>query len=734
MSEIIIKVDLEGAGETLKATITDLETFKQLLLDIKANKNALASAETIANVQKLTAELKKAELQVAQLQQKSIASREKENNKLKEQSGIIGQLIQKKKDLGKELFSAKTVDDVRKINSEIAKTNLEIVKLKNVGVSSFNTFEKALASFQFKFNFLGNLVGNLASGIFSSGIGLITTAIGLAITKLDLFGDAAKEAFGKGEATKLEGFKNNLASITDEYEFQLRLLAAQGEETKGLELSQKRQLLTQLENLAFQQEIASLNLKMSDEQKEEAKKGFAETKKSIRDTEQDIEVLTKEIEKSKTDTIKKEIDKRREERKKELTEIEKSQSEIQDVNKNAAKLNADLLKEERDRRNDFIQDELGKSIAVENTRFARQKRDIKKLFDESTLSEEQKKKILQDIETEHQIKINAIVKKATDEQTKIEVAASDAAIEANNAELESFQKNVKSAKEDTKERKKLAEEKAKAEIEAAEKVSDAFFKQLELRNKRQQTANEQAISELDRQIDFQQELALKGEKNTLGELEKERAKALEQKAAIEERERRQKEAQQLVEIFFEFMKVYAKDKDAGFGKAIAATLTAKAFASAFAAEGGMMADLIQPMAGGSNEKGLFKGRSHARGGILTLLETQGGEGILTDKEVNNLGGAKGFYMLKDLLANPVKDDFLEHQEQSFAKAIPIMYKDDRKEYRQLTGKIDELIDTVRNKTEWTISENLFGELVKIRREKGNVRTTIVKNTPIINGR
>jgi len=71
VSEIIIKVDLEGTGETLKSVIGDLETFKQLLIDIKANKNALASAETIANVQKLTAELKKAELQVAQLQKKS---------------------------------------------------------------------------------------------------------------------------------------------------------------------------------------------------------------------------------------------------------------------------------------------------------------------------------------------------------------------------------------------------------------------------------------------------------------------------------------------------------------------------------------------------------------------------------------------------------------------------------------------------------------------------------------
>ena len=752
MSEIIIKVDLEGTGETLKSVIGDLETFKQLLIDIKANKNALASAETIANVQKLTAELKKAELQVAQLQKKSTENREKENRKLKEQSGIIGSLIAKKKELGKELFSAKTVDDVRKINGEIAKTNLEIVKLKNVGVSSFNTFEKALASFQFKFNFLGNLAANavgtfkdlgiegakaffnaaVAAGVFGESLQTaslnaknLEASLKIAADAFDAIGKGVGQELATALGDRIEAIGLDILdaeqAVRDAQRIQIQGL--QGEDLQKA-LDARKQADEKL--LALRNELIVLEnevIKAGFEKKAQtAKKGTDEEIRIQIQAFEDLIQLQKQqlarripsadpeqqiaSEKQFTLTVN---------RQKKLNELIFFLIEELNERKKKADEDAQKDKEKSDK----------EAAKAEQKRLQEESDENFKLFSDGL----KRKQDLQD-------KANKGINDSILDQRKLFDAQQKLEEDEQKAEDEAFEKNKKQAQDDVKESKKLAEEKAKAEIEAAEKVSDAFFKQLELRNERQQKANEQAISELDRQIDFQQELALKGEKNTLGELEKERAKALEQKAALEEKEHRRKEAQQLVELFLEFMKVFA-GKDGGFGaaaKATALTLTAKALASAFAAEGGMMEDLIQPMAGGRNEKGLFKGRSHSQGGILTLLETQGGEGILTDKEVNNLGGAKGFYMLKDLLRNPVKDDFLEQQEQSFAKMVPVIYRDDKKEYRELTGKIDELIDTVRNKTEWTISENLFGELVKVRREKGNVKTTIVKNTPIINGR
>jgi len=49
----------------------------------------------------------------------------------------------------------------------------------------------------------------------------------------------------------------------------------------------------------------------------------------------------------------------------------------------------------------------------------------------------------------------------------------------------------------------------------------------------------------------------------------------------------------------------------------------------------------------------------------------------------------------------------------------------------LSNKIDQLIGVVKNKTEWQISENLFGELIKVKKQNGIVQHTTVKSSPII---
>jgi prophage DNA circulation protein len=158
MSEIKIVLEAGAEFQSIAKANEQLKEMSTILTQMKDTKLALSGAESVANVQKLTAETKKLEQQVDALKTKSAAAAEKEKKALADQSGLLGQLIQKKKQLQGSLVGAKTIDDVQRINKEIANTNQEVLRLKTTGVSSFNSFEKAITSFQFKFNFLGNLL------------------------------------------------------------------------------------------------------------------------------------------------------------------------------------------------------------------------------------------------------------------------------------------------------------------------------------------------------------------------------------------------------------------------------------------------------------------------------------------------------------------------------------------------------------------------------------------------
>ena len=75
--------------------------------------------------------------------------------------GIIGGLKNKIKQLGTAIDSATNPNDVKRYNAELIKTRKEIVKAKD----ATRGWGKALGSFQFKFNALGNIASNVASSI-----------------------------------------------------------------------------------------------------------------------------------------------------------------------------------------------------------------------------------------------------------------------------------------------------------------------------------------------------------------------------------------------------------------------------------------------------------------------------------------------------------------------------------------------------------------------------------------
>lgn len=387
---------------------------------------------------------------------------------------------------------------------------------------------------------------------------------------------------------------------------------------------------------------------------------------------------------------------------KEQQEIEKEKAD--------AKVKADAEKKKSDAELEKIATEKKKS----NQKL---KADITKFNEQNTINEEQ--------ETEANLKegddkILAITKKANEEKLKAD--------DAYYAEYKKRQKqeyddqvefNRKKREQDEKDRlKRIADE-----VEAGNKINDAIFNAAAERNSDEQRMNSEKLSEIDRQIDFQQQLALNGEKNTLDELEKERAKALEEKQRLDKQAAQQKEAEQLGEIFLEFYKAYASEKEGAFGKAISATLKGaggKLLASSLA---GAFAEGVEDFKG--------KGTGTSDSNIIAFSK---GESVLTAKGTKETSG----------LASAVNErGYLGAQEWAmknvFPKVAPI--SDERRDLEVMRSMLSvihsdnkELIETIKNKTEWTISENLFGEIIKARKQNGMSRVTTVKNTPIINGR
>ena len=136
-------------------------------------------------------------------------------------------------------------------------------------------------------------------------------------------------------------------------------------------------------------------------------------------------------------------------------------------------------------------------------------------------------------------------------------------------------------------------------IEDAKKMEETIFKAYADRIIKQREINAQELSAIEKGIDAQMQLAVNGQKNTLDFMLRQRAEALEKQKALEKKANRQKEAQQIAELFLEFMKVYA-GKDGGFGasaKALAQTVIAKGIASAIS---GTYHDGTDDTGGGGN--------------------------------------------------------------------------------------------------------------------------------------
>lgn len=200
MSNIIsVTLDQFTQAQSLNTIVAGLERMVVLLEQVDKYKDLLGKATgTPQDMLKLTAELAKLEKQIIALQREEeklraerskadaaasnaaatatraadqqrrsteAASRaeEKKRRELAAQSGIIGRLQDNIRRLNQLQRQATTPEQIERVNRMLEQQRNRLRELNQAGRQNTNTFGNALNSFQFKFNFLGNSLAEVAS-------------------------------------------------------------------------------------------------------------------------------------------------------------------------------------------------------------------------------------------------------------------------------------------------------------------------------------------------------------------------------------------------------------------------------------------------------------------------------------------------------------------------------------------------------------------------------------------
>jgi len=253
--------------------------------------------------------------------------------------------------------------------------------------------------------------------------------------------------------------------------------------------------------------------------------------------------------------------------------------------------------------------------------------------------------------------------------------------------------------------KELENDKKKNEekINAAKKLSEQLFKIAEDRIKREQELNKQNITEIDKGIDQQLQLLIAGQKNTYDFMLRQKAKALEEQAALDKKARKEKEAQQIAELFLEFMKVNAKDGFGAAAKSLAETLLAKGLAGGLS---GYYEGTEDTGAGGGLD---------TKGGMLAVLHPH--ERVLTAKQNAAIGAISNDDLVKSVMHYKIpteKNSTVVDLQNSI-----------------LISELKELNNTIKNKKELEVNWNRLNEIILTNKQNGYSVETTYKNSPII---
>lgn len=269
-------------------------------------------------------------------------------------------------------------------------------------------------------------------------------------------------------------------------------------------------------------------------------------------------------------------------------------------------------------------------------------------------------------------------------------------------EQNSAAKNREIGKAATKKRLEEEKELNNQRIEDAQQVASAIFSAFEQASDKRQELLDKEITQQEKNIDVQRDLAARGLENTL---------AFEQKRAADLQRQQQKEAQQakrvkLLETFLNSLAEFSKtDPKTALQKALLQVALAQAATAVFAEEGGIIGEI--------GERSNLR-RKHKGGGDV-LLHAQTGEGILSRREMDNLG-RRNFHLLKDAARFPVREDVFAMPQLAIAGGMQPSNADVVKELRLLRSEF-------KNQPREKLDINKYGEYIHTVTQDGITTAT-----------
>jgi TP901 family phage tail tape measure protein len=189
MSQIRILLDLAAQGK-LDISIQQLEQVRDTIKEatqadkaratqaIETNRKLREGVKSAAKEEQRAAkEQEKAQKDALRLLEQQRIAEAKKQEQLRQESTLIGKIQKQLRDQRAIVAGAFDVQTIAKANKEIQRLSGEMRNLNNAGKQSANSFGAALGSFQFKFNFLGNLAGNIAFQLGQAALKIASDAV-----------------------------------------------------------------------------------------------------------------------------------------------------------------------------------------------------------------------------------------------------------------------------------------------------------------------------------------------------------------------------------------------------------------------------------------------------------------------------------------------------------------------------------------------------------------------------
>lgn len=349
---------------------------------------------------------------------------------------------------------------------------------------------------------------------------------------------------------------------------------------------------------------------------------------------------------------------------------------------------AGISEEEKTKEQEEQERYQGQLQTLENLKTVAQEKGV---FDEQRYNQD-----LEAIEQEHMDQLLSIGQQQNDDQITL--------IEADRAA------RLQAMKDEIAARKEAIEEMIAMEEQLADAVDEGLKRRFDARA----DGLKSEASDIDKQLAINQDAFNRGQANQLAFQEAEKAKNIEKQLELDEQRRKAEEAQQLAGVFLELLKGYAKDGSIDApAKALAQTLVAKGIADAIA---GSAYDGTEDTGG--------PGNMDSKGGKLWMLHPH--EGVATaDANKTNPGliGAMNDGTVDEYFRNIYMPQWAASiGPEDGPSSTPV--NGDMLLLQMLSGRLNSLERTVRNKKELDIHWDTHGNLVKNAVEDGIRKITI----------